>query len=302
MILLPDSEHLLQGLTHRYTPQQTVLWLCLAYLPADVLLCLNLKGSNALLSEVLENALTFGAIASLLFTEKEGLKWHSYTNGVLFAVMARLAMKQVTSIKLDRGNGRNNDIRDKGASETNGAAITKSVIQQDDKKQAKDERMWLIHGQEYDLSDFVDRHPGGKESILLGRGRDCTAMFESYHAFTNQHRCVVQALSWRLLLSNTLLVEFQLEIAPFSSHSCHTLCSFSLLRVVLQKYSRSQHATAIKADAFYNVIRNRVAATLREQGIDPSRHRGATPIRAAYYLLVLSGVALSGYYHLTVRY
>ena len=50
--------------------------------------------------------------------------------------------------------------------------------------------VWLIHGKEYDLNDFVSRHPGGKESILLGRGRDCTAMFDSYHAFTNQHRYV----------------------------------------------------------------------------------------------------------------
>lgn len=48
--------------------------------------------------------------------------------------------------------------------------------------------LWTIHGKDYDLSDFVERHPGGKEAILLGRGRDCTALFESYHPFTNRHR------------------------------------------------------------------------------------------------------------------
>lgn len=50
------------------------------------------------------------------------------------------------------------------------------------------EYLWTIHGKDYDLSSFIHRHPGGMEAILLGRGRDCTAMFESYHPFTNRHR------------------------------------------------------------------------------------------------------------------
>jgi cytochrome b involved in lipid metabolism len=45
--------------------------------------------------------------------------------------------------------------------------------------------VWVIHGEAYDLSSFVERHPGGKLAISLGKGRDCTAMFESYHALTN---------------------------------------------------------------------------------------------------------------------
>ena len=49
---------------------------------------------------------------------------------------------------------------------------------------------WTIHGHDYDLDDFVEQHPGGKEAILLGKGRDCTALFESYHPFTNLHRYV----------------------------------------------------------------------------------------------------------------
>jgi hypothetical protein len=44
--------------------------------------------------------------------------------------------------------------------------------------------LWTIHGAKYDLCDFMDRHPGGKEAIELGKGRDCTALFESYHPFT----------------------------------------------------------------------------------------------------------------------
>jgi hypothetical protein len=57
-------------------------------------------------------------------------------------------------------------------------AMAKSHIAQD---------LWWIHGNGYDLNDFVERHPGGIEAISLGKGRDCTALFESYHAFSNQH-------------------------------------------------------------------------------------------------------------------
>ena len=36
-----------------------------------------------------------------------------------------------------------------------------------------------IHGREYDLSTFVDSHPGGPTAILLAHGTDATALFES---------------------------------------------------------------------------------------------------------------------------
>jgi cytochrome b involved in lipid metabolism len=57
-------------------------------------------------------------------------------------------------------------------------------------KSATHSNLWLIHGQEYNLADFVHQHPGGKEAILLGQGRECTALFESYHSFTKQNRYV----------------------------------------------------------------------------------------------------------------
>eukprot|EP00331_Platyophrya_macrostoma_P025180 CAMPEP_0176452368 /NCGR_PEP_ID=MMETSP0127-20121128/28493_1 /TAXON_ID=938130 /ORGANISM="Platyophrya macrostoma, Strain WH" /LENGTH=634 /DNA_ID=CAMNT_0017840807 /DNA_START=67 /DNA_END=1971 /DNA_ORIENTATION=+ len=40
---------------------------------------------------------------------------------------------------------------------------------------------WIvIHGKVYDVTNFVDHHPGGS-MIYDGAGGDCTAMFESYH-------------------------------------------------------------------------------------------------------------------------
>jgi fatty acid desaturase len=53
-------------------------------------------------------------------------------------------------------------------------------------------RLWKIHGHLYDLSSFIKRHPGGTVAITLGRGRDCTALFESYHIFNTKHRLMLQ--------------------------------------------------------------------------------------------------------------
>jgi len=56
-----------------------------------------------------------------------------------------------------------------------------------------DPNLWYIHGNSYDLHDFVDKHPGGRFAILTGRGRDCTALFESYHPWNDKHRKVLKA-------------------------------------------------------------------------------------------------------------
>eukprot|EP00691_Histiona_aroides_P001798 EC852317.1.p1 GENE.EC852317.1~~EC852317.1.p1 ORF type:complete len:134 (+),score=33.55 EC852317.1:97-498(+) len=46
--------------------------------------------------------------------------------------------------------------------------------------------LWRIHGKLYDLSTFVKIHPGGEDYMLLGRGRDCTELFESVHVLANR--------------------------------------------------------------------------------------------------------------------
>jgi len=58
---------------------------------------------------------------------------------------------------------------------------------------AYDRNLWYIHGHSYDLSGFVEKHPGGRLAILSGRGRDCTALFESYHPWNDRHRKVLRA-------------------------------------------------------------------------------------------------------------
>ena len=59
----------------------------------------------------------------------------------------------------------------------------------------------------YNVSQFVSEHPGGKDQIMLGAGRDITPMFDSYHPLDTHkyvscgHACMYpcsQALVTRL--------------------------------------------------------------------------------------------------------
>ena len=80
---------------------------------------------------------------------------------------------------------------------------------------AKD--MWKVHGVDYDLTDFVNLHPGGKEAVLLARGRDCTALFESYHPFTNKHRYVGWVIALSLFPHKDFVRQAHLLPCRFSS-------------------------------------------------------------------------------------
>eukprot|EP00419_Tripos_fusus_P086187 CAMPEP_0172865036 /NCGR_PEP_ID=MMETSP1075-20121228/81173_1 /TAXON_ID=2916 /ORGANISM="Ceratium fusus, Strain PA161109" /LENGTH=551 /DNA_ID=CAMNT_0013714021 /DNA_START=35 /DNA_END=1688 /DNA_ORIENTATION=+ len=46
--------------------------------------------------------------------------------------------------------------------------------------------VWTIHGKQYDMTGYVKHHPGGEWAINLGRNRDCTGLFESYHVFADR--------------------------------------------------------------------------------------------------------------------
>ena len=46
--------------------------------------------------------------------------------------------------------------------------------------------IWTIHGRQFDMCKFIEKHPGGKEAINLGRGRDCTYLVESYHPHSDK--------------------------------------------------------------------------------------------------------------------
>jgi linoleoyl-CoA desaturase len=47
--------------------------------------------------------------------------------------------------------------------------------------------MWNIYGKKYDLQNYINYHPGGKEILELTKNQtDITSLFETYHAFSNK--------------------------------------------------------------------------------------------------------------------
>lgn len=139
-------------------------------------------------------------------------------------------------------------------------AMAKSVAAVAQQRTRTDEELWWIHGNGYDLKDFVKRHPGGKEAIMLGKGRDCTALVESYHAFSSQH--------------GRILEKYLYKAAP--------------------------KAQKPETDFFYDILKQRAAATLKEKGIDPVQDRGAGFWRSLYYLVIVLAVLATGYFHMKV--
>ena len=70
---------------------------------------------------------------------------------------------------------------------------------------------WTVYrGVAYDLTSFIDRHPAGNWLINLAIGRDCTALFESYHL---RPRVAVEQLKRLPVLS-----KFPVEAVPTSPY------------------------------------------------------------------------------------
>jgi fatty acid desaturase len=59
--------------------------------------------------------------------------------------------------------------------------------------------MWHIYGSNYDLTQFVDKHPGGSRILNMLRGEsDITPLFESYHSFSNKQSIKRQLESYKV--------------------------------------------------------------------------------------------------------
>lgn len=144
------------------------------------------------------------------------------------------------------------------------------------------DRYWWIHGRAYDLTNFVDRHPGGIESILLGRGRDCTALVESYHAFAAPQ-------VWKVLEKYRTVDDGNEH--PKQQHQ-------SKDRPIDRA---AESSDGPKQDIFYDTLKQRVTATLHSKGIDPIQDRGASTKRIAYYCFIFTLWIYTGYMHLSVR-
>lgn len=55
----------------------------------------------------------------------------------------------------------------------------------------KENDLWVIlHDNVYDLTMYLDYHPGGVKKLMQGAGRDATSLFNKYHPWVNYHTMI----------------------------------------------------------------------------------------------------------------
>lgn len=60
-------------------------------------------------------------------------------------------------------------------------------------------KLWKIHGKWYDLSSYMKRHPGGEMILKQTQGQgDVSALFETYHAFSDVEKIYESLQKWKV--------------------------------------------------------------------------------------------------------
>ena len=103
--------------------------------------------------------------------------------------------------------------------------------------------MWHIYGKIYDLSTFQDQHPGGKYVLEKTKGqKDITALFETYHAFSNIEQIKKQLATYEIhnkeepypdFTNYRKLVSKVKELYPNRKSIKATTCFFTQMTVTL---------------------------------------------------------------------
>jgi hypothetical protein len=172
--------------------------------------------------------------------------------------------------------------------DNNATSSSMSTSSYSSKSNEFDEKnLWWIHGKGYDLMEFVKNHPGGVEAILLGKGRDCTALVESYHAFSGER-------VWKVLEKYRFPTGLPEDEDEGETDEFETVQGMTL--------APTEHRCARVPDFFYEVLKKRVTKVLHSKGINPVKDRGASKTRIAYYLVVLVSWLYAGYLHCSVSF
>lgn len=187
--------------------------------------------------------------------------------------------------------------------------------------------VWRIYGNRYDVTDFVNKHPGGIETIMLAANReDSTALFQSYHAFNIRK---AKEILEKYRISNDTIVPTSVALMVKTDQKSIVLTTSNEDERSLDGEtvsisdtdSDTSSATATDSketpvgissrhvltsnhhdnDLFYDIISQRVAETLRLHNIDPIQDRGGTYGRYLFYILLFLGNIFALTLHCKVR-
>lgn len=131
--------------------------------------------------------------------------------------------------------------------------------------------MWNLYNKQYDLTPFLDNHPGGADILVKTKGeKDITVLFETYHAFSNKDKIKQSLNKYEICVTpdkndiydftqyDQLCQEVK-QLFPKREHMKSTFFSCSLNTFILLLYAFclyygliSQHNLFIKC--FYSVV------------------------------------------------
>lgn len=67
----------------------------------------------------------------------------------------------------------------------------KNYTMKDVAKHNNADDLWtVLHGGVYNLTIYLDYHPGGRKKLLMAAGRDATDLFNKYHPWVNYHNLI----------------------------------------------------------------------------------------------------------------
>ena len=120
--------------------------------------------------------------------------------------------------------------------------------------------MWNIRGKKYDFTSFIDRHPGGKFILERTRGLpDITALFESYHAFSDIEKIEETMKKYEIKDTTATISDTTTYTTDFTSYR-------ELVKRVRTKFPNSTDADAYPREFLFD----RIAINLYSIGLKSS--------------------------------
>eukprot|EP00898_Chlorokybus_atmophyticus_P001101 jgi/Chlat1/1992/Chrsp158S02294 len=67
----------------------------------------------------------------------------------------------------------------------NGQPLRRVTMEEVKRHKSPDDAWMVLRGKVYNISPYLSFHPGGRDKLMLGAGRDGTTLFNKYHAWVN---------------------------------------------------------------------------------------------------------------------
>lgn len=143
-------------------------------------------------------------------------------------------------------------------------------------------QLWFVHGKAYDLRSYMDKHPGGWYALRLGQGRDCTALFESYHPFTDRHRQVLR--------------KFEVTVKP-EVLAQHCVVREEKQDVFYDAIKQRAYEVLVNKRPWQEVVGEKLAAKVGVRAEGEGREQTVASLGRRAYYVVMVGMVIWSYCH-----